>query len=57
MILDEFVLVFLTYSSQGYLFLQIAMPPRYFRLFPTMAYYGQPRPQHDQNFLWNVFQR
>ncbi|XP_020625427.1 programmed cell death protein 6-like [Orbicella faveolata] len=22
-----------------------------------MAYYGQPAPQHDQNFLWNVFQR
>lgn len=23
-----------------------------------MAYYGhQPPPQHDQNFLWNVFQR
>ena len=29
-ILEEFSLIFLTFPSQGYLFLQIAVPPRYF---------------------------
>lgn len=30
MILEEFILVFLTYPSRGFLFLQTAVPPRYF---------------------------